>query len=841
MANEHDKSREELIETCQELRHRIGELQQAEAEQEKLISDLRLSERRLQALAESTTDCVWELNEDMEYSYVSPRVEDLLGYEPEELMGRTPFDFMPAREAKLAAEAFREFLQEGRLFTGYENHRWHKNGRLVAVETMGIPIYERENVRGFRGVDRNITARKNAQKQLRRAHKEMARRVENRTAELRAANVQLEEEIRDRREAQADLRQLSRRLNTLIEAVPDVLYFKDAEGRNLVVNRAYEEFFGVDSADVVGMKDEEFMTRELAEKCRESDRRALQSQEPIRVEEQWESPEGKTRWFETVKCRLEDDEGECQGLVGVSRDITERKRMEREVREKERRLSTLMDNLPGMAYRCRNERGWTMEFMSQGVEELTGYGPDKLVNSKDLSYADLIHPEDREEVWETVQRAVGDDAAFTLTYRIRCADGEERWVWEKGQATEKHGDGPATLEGFVTDITRRVRAEQALRESEKRSRALVEEMPLETIIIKADPLRFVYVNFGEGELLGYSAEELMQMSPEECANLVHPEDREMVQKRILDRMAGDRPARESYEVRMLARDGSIRWMKAYANKVTYAGEPAIQGLFVDMTEEKRTELELRKTRERFKKLVENSIQGMVVFRGHPPVVSYVNPGLGEILGYHQEELLEFSPDDVRDMVHPEDREKLYSRYEKRMAGEDVTSDYQARFIARDGSIKWLKVHAVGIECEGEKAALATYIDITEQKKREEELAHARRRLEGILDASETAVLAINPEMQVVAANQVLKRNRPNVNLEETPHCSDVLCGPVEADICPRCPVRQTFEDGNSHEILEIMNNGENDRMLRVVSVPGTALADNRNLAYAMVQEIDLPQ
>lgn len=367
------EDRRRLREECENLRGHLEQARGAEEGREQLISDLRLSEQRLGALAQSTSDWVWELNEDLEYVYVSPRVKDLLGYDPEKVLGRRPFDFMPARHAKLAAEAFRAFLEQGRLFTGYETEKRHKNGNRVYVESMGVPVYEGGRIVGIRGVDRNITPRKEAQKRLRRAHKELARRVEERTAELRAANTQLEEEIHERRRAEAELRDLTRRLNTLVEAIPDVLYFKDTEGRNLVFNEAAAEFFGARSQNVVGKKDEEFMPPELAQKCRRSDEMALDQEGPVRVEERMEAADGRTLWFDTIKNRITDREGQVQGLVGVSRDVTERREMEEELRESRRRLSTLMDNLPGMAYRCRNTERWTMEFISRGAKELTGY------------------------------------------------------------------------------------------------------------------------------------------------------------------------------------------------------------------------------------------------------------------------------------------------------------------------------------------------------------------------------------------------------------------------------------------------------------------------------------
>ena len=100
----------------------------------------------------------------------------------------------------------------------------------------------------------------------------------------------------------------------------------------------------------------------------------------------------------------------------------------------ERALATLMSNLPGMAYRCRNEPEWTMEFVSDGVFALTGYPASDLVGNYHVSYAQLIDPRDRERVWEQVQEAVAAERPFQVSYRIQTASGEEKWVWEQGRA-----------------------------------------------------------------------------------------------------------------------------------------------------------------------------------------------------------------------------------------------------------------------------------------------------------------------------------------------------------------------------------------------------------------------
>jgi PAS domain S-box-containing protein len=150
-------------------------------------------------------------------------------------------------------------------------------------------------------------------------------------------------------------------------------------------------------------------------------------------------------------------------LQAIVRDITERKRALNIISAQRRELSTLMSNLPGMAYRCANNINWTMEFVSEGCFELTGYKPEELINDKVISYANLIHKDDRIGGYEEVQRALSNNEPFTLNYRILTADGKEKWVWEKGRGILDEKGNLLHLEGFVTDITESKTAEEKIK------------------------------------------------------------------------------------------------------------------------------------------------------------------------------------------------------------------------------------------------------------------------------------------------------------------------------------------------------------------------------------------
>jgi PAS domain S-box-containing protein len=149
-------------------------------------------------------------------------------------------------------------------------------------------------------------------------------------------------------------------------------------------------------------------------------------------------------------------------LQAIVRDITERKNSERIISEQKRELTTLMSNLPGMAYRCANNISWTMEFVSEGCYPLTGYRKEELENDRVISYSNLINKADQLLVYETVQNAVNNHESFTIVYRINTWQGLEKWVWEKGRAIYNDNGKVVCLEGFITDITERKLAEEKI-------------------------------------------------------------------------------------------------------------------------------------------------------------------------------------------------------------------------------------------------------------------------------------------------------------------------------------------------------------------------------------------
>lgn len=147
--------------------------------------------------------------------------------------------------------------------------------------------------------------------------------------------------------------------------------------------------------------------------------------------------------------------------------MVDKRRNELALLENKRRMDTLMGNLPGMAYRCRNVKRWSMDFVSQGAKMLTGYEPQELVGNSVTAYGDLVHPEDADYVWQKVQESLEGNNHFEIEYRIVTKSGDVKWVWERGVATDEAENGTNHIEGFISDVTGKKQAEEKHRRLEK--------------------------------------------------------------------------------------------------------------------------------------------------------------------------------------------------------------------------------------------------------------------------------------------------------------------------------------------------------------------------------------
>lgn len=181
------------------------------------------------------------------------------------------------------------------------------------------------------------------------------------------------------------------------------------------------------------------------------------------VDKRFIRPDGSIVWVHLLQASLVLSDNHHLNHVALARDITESKLIESKLMESERSKSVLLSHLQGMAYRCNYDRDWTMQFVSSGCLELTGYDPEALIQNRDISFNELITPEYRELLWHQWMETLKARVPFRREYEITTAGGDRKWVFEIGQGVYNQDDEVEALEGIIIDISERKAMEDQLR------------------------------------------------------------------------------------------------------------------------------------------------------------------------------------------------------------------------------------------------------------------------------------------------------------------------------------------------------------------------------------------
>lgn len=261
------------------------------------------------------------------------------------------------------------------------------------------------------------------------------------------------------------------------------------------------------------------------------------------------------------------------------------KQAEDQIKEREQHIQILLSNLPGPVYRCHNDADFTMEFISDGIEELSGYRAEEFQQHR-RHFGRMIHRDDQERVWTTIQNAVKEDVPFEMTYRIQTRSGEEKWVWERGQGIRDTQGRLQALEGFITDITERKQIEAALENSEKRFRALIENGLDDISLLSADG-KLLWESPSAIRNLGYQPNEFVGRN---IFSIMHPDDLAPTQA-TYEEVLREPDGRKYGTFRLQRSDGTWRWMEAIATNMLH--EPYVNAIVVnyrDITEQKEAEI-----------------------------------------------------------------------------------------------------------------------------------------------------------------------------------------------------------------------------------------------------------
>ena len=291
-------------------------------------------------------------------------------------------------------------------------------------------------------------------------------------------------DITEHKRVDKALMELNANLQALINAMPDMVVFKDIQGRYLVVNKAVEVYTGLNREALVGKTNDEVLPPDLAEFCRKSDEKSLRSPEPTQAEEQAADSDGKKMFFDTIKAPVHNGQGNLIGLVAVSRDVTERKRTEEKLKESEQQYRTLFDGSPDAIFIADLETGIILDANST-ASRLIGRRQEEIIG---LHQSQLHPPWKGPLSRETFQQHIRETRLQGVTHLAENfalrSDGMEVPVEILAQSVTIRGK--QVLLGVFRDITERKQIEAALQKSERFIRDILETVDEGFIVIDRD-------------------------------------------------------------------------------------------------------------------------------------------------------------------------------------------------------------------------------------------------------------------------------------------------------------------------------------------------------------------
>jgi PAS domain S-box-containing protein len=333
------------------------------------------------------------------------------------------------------------------------------------------------------------------------------------------------------------------------------------------------------------------------------------------------------------------------------------------------------------------------------------------------SFLEWIAPADRDRVREFSHRRLrGEPAPDSYEVELLPRDGKQL-IMELEPRMIRYRGKPATMV-VMHDITARKGAEAALRESEARYSALVEHSLAGIYIIQDG--RYRYVNPRFAEIFGYTPHEIVTHL-RHGHELIVEADRPLVRANVEKRLRGEAETLH-YTFRGRRKNGTVIEVEVHGAAMEYQGRPAVIGTLLDITERKRAEEALQEKEERYRSLVEGSLQGIAISRCG--LYLFVNAALASILGYQKpEELVGRS---IWEHVAPHELDRLRSYFEARWQGEPAPARYEYQAQKTDGTLIWIERLISPIIWEGEFAYLSTCLDITERKRLEDQLRQAQK-------------------------------------------------------------------------------------------------------------------
>jgi PAS domain S-box-containing protein len=571
-----------------------------------------------------------------------------------------------------------------------------------------------------------------AKAEIKKLNEELEQRVIERTNELRVANEELRKEIAERKQAEGLLHAKEQEFRAIVENAPDHIARYDRSFRRTYVNPAFAKALDMPAEALIGkpifsslrdagadVKEDELA--QVRQRCED----VFDTGKSCEFEVTVPMPTGR-RYYSVRFFPELDLNGSVINVLGIARDMTERKQAEEALKESRRRLEE--------AQRIAHVGHWEREIKtglitwSDEIYRILGLSPQEN-DSPPTEWRHMIHPEDRERVSLVIEEAQRGVRRYDVEYRIVRPDGEVRFLHSQGDIIRDEQGQPVRAFGIAQDITERKRAEEKFKQSEHQ---LAEAQHIARVGSWNWDLQTNALNWSDElyRIFGVDPQAFNPAFKDVVTEFIRAEDRALVRGIIESSLKTQEPFNFYY--RILRPDGEERVIHARGDVVSDEhGKPIrIFGTAQDVTERRRVEEALREAEQKYRDIFENAGEG--IFQSTPDG-RYIasNPALARMYGFASPEELIHSRQDIslQLYVDPTRRED----FKRLLEEQGAVRGFEHEVFRKDGSKLWISVNARAVQ--DEQGAIQYYEgtaqDITERKAAEEKLKASSEQLRAL--------------------------------------------------------------------------------------------------------------
>ncbi len=543
-------------------------------------------------------------------------------------------------------------------------------------------------------------------------------------------------DIQARKEMEGKVQQGEGAMMALLDALQDVALLLDPNGVILAANQTARNRLQSSAGDCLGRNVFDLLPPSVAENRKAQAEAVFRTGKAAHFED-----ENAGQHFLNMLYPIFDSQGQVSQLGIYAMDVTEARKMQRELAKTKSRLQCLLDHVPVALYGCHPEDFGHLTYLSKSISRLTGFTPEELL-ADPFFWNQRIHPEDRHLLQQRRQEGHGSEP-LSLEYRFRHKNGTYLWLHDEFALVRDQQDQPLEYIGSLLDVTTTKEAQEKLARSEARYRAIVECQ--NDLICRFTPeTTLVYVNEAVCRFLQQTREALLGTAV--AAFLSNGDQQNLMA--WLATLSPDRPvAHREYQV--FLPDGSRRWLSwmVYAFFDDREQVQEFQAVGRDITERVTAEKALRQSEQRFRTYAENSLVGVLVLQDQR--LRYVNPALARMFGYEPAELIDVI--DVMELVHPDYQDLLRKKIRARLAGAPP-EQYTIQGRRRDGRVIYCELTGSLIDFQHRPAILATVIDMTQRWEAEAALRASEEKFRYLVEKMNDGLGICDAEQRIVYVN-----------------------------------------------------------------------------------------